>query len=122
MALAGVVKAVVVLGAVSLAGLDAGSIGVCRLSGADLAAAAASAAGAAWGQTHDPQQAYDAALRRVHDTDPGASLPRDAFAVAPDGAVRLVVRRTARTYVVARVGAVRGWALVEAPGAAPASP
>lgn len=122
MALAGIVKAVAVLGAVSLAGFDAGSIGVCRLSGADLAGTAALVASSTWGQTGDPERAYEAALRRVHDTDPGASVPRERFAVGPDGAVRLVVRRTARTYVVARVGAVRGWAVVEAPGAAAASP
>lgn len=117
MALGWVVKAVVVVGAVSLAGLDAGSIGVCRLSGADLADAAALAASTA--RAGGEAQAYDAAVRRVHETDPTASVPR--FTLSPDGSVRLVVRRTARTYVVSRVAAVRDWAVVEAPGAAAAS-
>ena len=120
MALGWVVKAVVVVGAVSLAGFDAGSIGVCRLSGADLADAAALAASAA--RAGGADAAYDAAVRRVHETDPGASVPAGAFAVGSDGTVRLVVRRTARTYLVSRVAAVRGWAVVEAPGAASASP
>lgn len=122
MALGWVVKAAAVLGVVSLAGFDAGSIGVCRLTGEDLASAAALAASAARPRAGDDGTAYAAAVRRVHETDPSASVPAGSFTVGTDGSVRLVVRRTARTYLVARVGAVRGWAVVEVPGAASASP
>jgi hypothetical protein len=126
MALGWIVKAAAVLGAVSLAGFDAGSIGVCRLTGADLANAAARAASAAAtrgsGSRATYDTAYDAAVRRVHETDPAASVPPGSFVVGPNGSVRLVVRRTARTYVVSRVDAVRDLAVVEVSGAAPASP
>ena len=123
MALGWVVKAAAVIGAVSLAGFDAGSIGVCRLTGADLASAGALAAAGSWTRSGGgTDAAYAAAVRRVHETDPSASVPAGSFAVGPDGSVRLVVRRTARTYLVSRITAVRGWAVVEAPGSAPAAP
>ena len=122
MALGWVVKAAAVIGAVSLAGFDAGSIGVCRLTGADLASAGALAAAGSWTRSGGTDAAYEAAVRRVHETDPSASVPAGSFAVGPDGSVHLVVRRTARTYLVSRIAAVRGWAVVEAPGTAPATP
>ncbi|WP_088287512.1 hypothetical protein [Kineosporia sp. A_224] len=120
--LTGWLTAGVALAAVSLVGFDAVSVGATRLSGADLAAAAASRASGTLARTGSVERAYADGVVRVHESDPTATVPRESFRVDADGGVHLVVRRTARTHLLARVPALRDRAVVEVDGSTPPAP
>lgn len=115
------VRLSVVLALAGLVAADGLSIAVTRMTTADDAAAAAAQAGAVWAQTRREDAAYAAAVdvARIADTD--AVVPRSAFRVGPDGSVRLVVVRTARTLIASQVTLTARWAVVEGTGEARAA-
>jgi hypothetical protein len=99
------VKLAVVTVLVAVVAFDAISVGISRLNGADDANSVALAAAQAWAQTHDLQQAVDAAEEAVpdmHETLVPRSLSIDA-----NGTVRLELRRQARTLVMYRIQPLR---------------
>jgi hypothetical protein len=100
------VKLAVITTLVAIVAFDALSVGVSRLNGTDDANAAALAAATVWQQTHNLQDAVDAAQEAVPDTS-HESLVANSLSIDPDGTVHLKLRRQARTLIMYRLGPLR---------------
>ena len=101
------VKLAVVTVLVAVVAFDALSVGISRLNGTDDANTVAQAAATVWQQTHNYQQAVNAAEDAVpdaHETLVARSLVIDA-----NGTVHLTLRRQARTLVMYRIGPLRSY-------------
>lgn len=112
------VRLTVVLAVTGLVAADGLSIAVTRMTTADAAADAAARAGEVWAQTRQLDAAYAAAVDSARIVDTDALVPRSGFRVGPDGSVRLVVVRTARTLIASQVTLTSHWAVVERTGRA----
>jgi len=66
------------------------------------------------GISHDVQLSYNAALAAVAGN--GDTIETTTFAIAPTGAVSLVLHRTAATLWMKDVGPLRGWTDISAKG------
>ena len=95
---------------------DSVSIGVARMSAADDANNAASAAASEWQATHDVQAAFNAASAAI--TNSNEKLLTRGFTVSPDGTVHLFLRRSATTLVLYRIGALKKYGTITATGEA----
>lgn len=104
-------KLVVTLSVLGVIGFDLVSLGAARFQAEDHAQAAARAASAEYKSTKDVQKAYDAAFAEV--AQHGDTIDAPTFAVGPDGAVTLTLRRTAPTMLVEKIGPARQWAEVD---------
>jgi len=98
-------KVVLVLSLGGIVVFDALSVGVSRVSTQEAADRAARAASTRWQETHDVQQAYDAAVADA--AVGGREVPANGFSVLPDGTVRLRVTAQAVTLVAHRVAPLR---------------
>jgi len=107
-------KLVLVLGVLGLLGFDGISLLRTDFSAADQASTTASAAADAYKSSHDVQLSYNAALAAVAGN--GDTIETTTFAVAPTGAVSLVLHRTAATLWMKDVGPLRGWTDISAKG------
>jgi hypothetical protein len=103
------VKLVVVLGLVGLAGFDVLSVATNRISLSDDGTTAAMAASDVYGSSHSSRAAYAAADRSAKDA--GATLETRGFQILPDGTVFLTLHRTAHTLIIKRVGPLQRFAL-----------
>lgn len=103
-------KLTLVLSVLGLVAFDGISLVQARFQAADRAQQAAGAAARAYGSSPDVQKAYEAALLEVAAS--GDTIAPTEFAIAPDGAVTVTVRRTAPTLVVEKVGPLRPYAEV----------
>jgi len=99
------VRLAVITTLVAIVAFDAISVGISRLNGTDDANTVALAAATAWQQTHNFQQAVDAAQEAVPDAH--ESLVRNSVSIEPNGTVHLELRRQARTLVMYRIGPLR---------------
>lgn len=95
---------------------DGISVGVARMNGADDASSAASAANFEWTQTHNVQEAYNAAVGSLSHADE-TILTRE-FTIDPDGTVHLLLRRTATTLVMGKIGPLKRYTVVTVSGEA----
>lgn len=109
------VKLAAVLTIVGIVGFDGISLAVARLNSQDDANSAASAAAAAWQQTHDVQRAYDAATESAgtHET-----VNAKTFSIDANGTVHLTLTRTATTLVMYRLGPLKKYTVVTVHGEA----
>lgn len=95
-------KLAVTLGVLGVLAFDLISIGASRVGAADDAGNAAIAASQAWEETHDVQQAYNAAVDAAGEH--GETVDTKNFVIDPDSTVHLTVRRTAKTVVLGHIG------------------
>ena len=110
-------RIVVVLAVVGVIAFDALSVAAGAVGTADDADTAALAARDTWEQTHDVQQAYNAAVESLSDKADDTVLA-NSFAIDDKGTVRLKVRRTVTTLVLHRIGPLRDLAVVVESGSA----
>lgn len=113
-------KLAVTLGVLGVLAFDLISIGAARVGAADDAGTAAIAASQAWEETHDLQQAYNAAAESAgehHET-----VDTKNFVIDPDNTVHLTVRRTAKTVVFGHIGFLAHFAHVVETGKGQALP
>ena len=111
-------KLTVTLVLVGIVLFDSVSVGVVRMSASDDANNAAQSAAFEWQRTHDLQLTYQAAADT--DTNPSEQLLSRGFRVDGDGSVHLLLKKTARTLVLYRIGALKKYATVTAQGEASA--
>jgi len=95
---------------------DSVSVGVVRMSAADDANNAAQSASFEWQRSHNLQLAYNAAVNTI--TNPNEDLLTRGFTIDADGTVHLLLRRTATTLVLYRVGPLKKYTTVTAHGEA----
>ena len=105
-------RVVVTFAIIGVVLFDAISIGTTSTSIADQGSTAAQEASGVWNNTHDIQQAYDAAVASAGAADARNEVSTTRFTVDPDGTVHLVIKRTAPTLVVQRWSRTAGWARV----------
>ena len=107
-------KLIVVLAVVGVMLFDGLSVTAARVGAADDANQAAQAAGFEWRNTHDVQQAYQAALDSLPSDS--ESIPPKSFVIDTTGAVRLVVHRLTRTMLVQHIGPLKRFMVVTVHG------
>lgn len=113
-------KVVVVLGVLGLLSFDGISWLQANFSAADQATTAATAAAEDYRSSHDLQHSYNAALTSV--AADGDTIETNTFTVAANGAVHLVLHRTAPTLWLAKIRPLKHFTDVHAAGdAGPAS-
>jgi hypothetical protein len=112
-------KLVVMIGVVAVVLFDTVSIMAARLGAEDDASTAASAAGAAWQQTHNVQAAYQAAIEALPSQT--EKIPTKTFVIESDGTVRLVLRKPVTTLVAQHIGALKKYDVAVVTGEAPPS-
>jgi hypothetical protein len=95
---------------------DVISVGSTKASLADQAGQAAHAASATWLASRNVQTAYLAAEREATDLNPANKVLVKSFSIAPDGTVRLTLRREASTLLLFRWSRTAKWADVRATG------
>ena len=109
-------KIVVVLAVMGVALFDGVSVGVAHMNGQDDANSAASAANTAWTQSHNVQDAYNAAVAAI--TNSNETVLTKGFSVDTDGTVHLLLRRTAVTLVMSHIGPLKKYTVITLPGEA----
>jgi hypothetical protein len=109
-------KIAITLAIVGVALFDGVSVGVAHMNAQDDANAAASAANAEWSQTHDIQGAYNAAVDSISNSD--ETVLTKGFTIDQDGTVHLVLRRTATTLVMAKIGPLKKYTVFTVQGEA----
>jgi len=109
-------KLTVTLVLVGIVLFDSVSVGVVRMSASDDANNAASSAAYEWQRSHSLQLAFQAAVNTV--TNPSEQVLSRGFTIDPDGSVHLLLRRTATTLVLYRIGSLKKYATVTAHGEA----
>lgn len=100
-------KLVVALAVVGTVGYDGVSLGIAQFAVEDDGATAARAAADAYRAKPDLQAAYDEAYLQVADS--GDTVDAPSFAVGPDGAVTLTLRREVSTLLTHRIPPLRHW-------------
>jgi hypothetical protein len=108
------VKLVAGLVLFSVVAFDAISVGAAHVTGKDDADSAALAAADAWRDSHDINQAYDAAEQAVDPSN--ENVLAKGFSVDPDGTVHLTMTRTATTLVMFRIGPLKKYTVVTVKG------
>jgi Flp pilus assembly protein TadG len=108
------IKTLLFLGIVGLAGYEGGHILIADLSAQSAADRAAATGAAVLASTDSVEQARQAAINAVHDADPGSRVT--AFEAHGDGIVLVTVVKRVETLVVQHVGFLRKWGRVEATG------
>jgi hypothetical protein len=107
-------KLSVALTVVGIIGFDTISVTAANIGAKDDANQAATAAGYAWSNTHNVQEAYEAALETLpSDTE---TIPPKSFSIDPAGAVQLNVRRETTTMLVQHIGPLKHYRVVTAHG------
>ena len=106
-------KIVVVLGLAGLGFFDAISVAVTATTLSDQGRYAAREASAAWQQTGNVQQAYDAAVESATEANPANSVDTQTFRIDPDDTVHLRVSRTATSLLLFRWSRTAEWAQLE---------
>jgi len=91
-------KVSLVLALLGVVGFDGLSLVQARVSVVDTAEHAAVAARDSWQDTHNVQLAYAEAQSVAAKS--GGTVPAQEMVIEPDGTVRLVVHKTARTFVL----------------------
>jgi hypothetical protein len=109
-------KIVVLLAVVGIGLFDGVSVGVAHMNGTDDANMAASAANYEWSQSHDVQDAYNAAVAAI--TSGNETVLTNGFSVDADGTVHLLLRRTAVTLVMSHIGALKKYTIITVHGQA----
>ena len=94
-----------------LAAIDGGSVFLAKLQMSDTADAAATAGWETWNNIHDAKSARTAAAEAAHERNPSSRI--EAFSVTRTGTVTVTVRSVATTLFLKRIGALRGWAVIE---------
>jgi hypothetical protein len=89
---------------------DGVSVGVARMSAQDDANTAAGAAGADWKTNHNVQSAYNAAASVI--TNPSERVLTHGFVIGTDGTVHLLLRRSATTLVMYRIGPLKKYGVI----------
>jgi hypothetical protein len=113
-------KIVVALALVSVCAFEVVSIAVTKVSTKDDATTAAFEASQNWLNTHDVQQAYEAA--EAYAVEHGGTVAPESFSVADDGRVTLTMRKEATSLVLFRAKSTKKWLLVVETGEARATP
>lgn len=93
------IKLILVLAVVGIAAVDTTAVLWARYQAQELADAAAFAATERFSETGSVPAARERAAETIHERAPEARLGK-AFAVRPDGSVRVTVVRDARTLVI----------------------
>jgi hypothetical protein len=109
-------KIAVTLTVVGVALFDGVSVGIAHMNAQDDANTAAVAANAEWTQSHNIQSAYDAAAGAVSNGD--ETVLTKGFTIDADGTVHLVLRRTATTLVMAKIGPLKKYTVFTVQGEA----
>jgi hypothetical protein len=109
-------KLMVLLLLIGVVLFDFVSVGVARMSAADDANTAASAASDEWEHSHNVQLAYNAAVNAL--SNPAERILTRGFVVNPDGSVQLLLRRDSTTLVAYRIGPLKKYTIVTAHGEA----
>jgi hypothetical protein len=109
-------KLVVVVSIVGVMLFDVVSVSAAHIGATDDASQAATAAAAAWRSTHNVQSAYQAAVDSL--TSDSERILTRGFVIDPDGTVHLLLRRTAKTLLVHRIGPLQNYDVVTAKGQA----
>jgi hypothetical protein len=104
------VKVVVVLAALGVAGFDGISIGSAKVSVVDEANTAATAGSDVFLRTHDVNLAFAASVTAAESANPLDEIKPTDYSVDADGTVHLTLRRLAPTLVLQHVPPVRSWA------------
>ena len=113
-------KVILVITIAGVVLFDGVSVGVARMSAQDDANTAAGAASNDWKINHNVQSAYNAATAVI--TNPSERVLTRGFRIDPDGTVHLLLRRTATTLVMYRIGPLKKYGVITEPGeAAPAT-
>lgn len=99
--LSSLVKLLVFLALLTLAGIETASVVFARVQTQDAAEQAALEAARSYRDSSDVQSARQAAEVHIADTDPGAELRQ--FEVRTDGSVRVVVFKRATTVLIHRI-------------------
>jgi hypothetical protein len=110
------VKLIVALVVVSLIAFDAIAEVAGRLSASDDANNAASAAALSWQQTHNAQEAFQAATESL--TNDAETILSKSFVIDSDGTVHLVLRRDVTTVLMGRIGPLKKYTTVTEDGTA----
>ena len=100
--LSSLVRLLVVLALLGLAGIETASVVFARVQTQDTAEQAAFEAARDYRDSSDVQSARQAAEFHIADTDPSAELRQ--FQVRTDGSVRVVVFKRATTLLIHRIG------------------
>lgn len=109
-------KLVVVIAVLGVMAFDAIAVGAARMNASDDANQAASAAQTAWQSSHNVQTAYGAAEGSL--TNSSEQILTRGFAIDPDGTVHLLLRRTAPTLVMSKIGPLKKYTIVTVSGEA----
>lgn len=96
---------------------DGLALGVANLTVTDTAAAAVRAASNEHAMTRNAQASYEQAVVTATEDDVTNEVPVDTFSVAPDGTVRLTVRREVPTLVLHHIPRSESWLVAEAAAA-----
>lgn len=116
--LSSLVRLLVFLAVLALAGIETASVVFARVQTQDTAEQAAFEAAVHYQQNGDVESAREAAQLRITERDPGAELRQ--FEVRTDGSVRVVVVKRAKTLLIHRIGFLEEY--TEARGRAVAQP
>jgi uncharacterized membrane protein len=104
-----------VLGLFLLAAFDAGSIALTKYKVTSAAEDAALQAATTFKETGDRNKAYRTALQFVDQDAPGASIPKDGFAInRVNGQVTVTVVKKAATLLASRIAAVKRFVVASA--------
>ena len=110
------VKLVVFIGVIGLMLFDGLSVTAAKVGAEDDASQAASAAQAEWHNSHNVQAAYNAAVASL--VSPSERIVASTFSIDPQGTVRLDLRRTTKTLIVAHFGPLKQYREVTVHGEA----
>jgi len=92
---------------------DAISVGASHVSGADDANNAALAAAETWRETHNVQQALESAQGAVNGDE---TVLSNGFSIDQDGTVHLIMKKTATTLVMYRIGPLKKYTVATIKG------
>jgi hypothetical protein len=111
------VKIALVLTIVGIGGFDAVACASARLTTADDANTAASAAAADYQTSHNVQSALTAAQNTITNTS--ETLVPTSLSIAPDGSATLTIKRKITTVVMYRIGPLKKYTDITVRGQAP---
>lgn len=114
--MAWLIKLAAVLSVAGVLGYDGFSLLHVRVSSADAADHAASAASDVWAHSNDVRAAYASA--EASAVEAGGTVPTKSFAIDPDGTVHLAVHETAPTFLLRHLGPLKHWASITSQGMA----
>lgn len=109
-------KIAVALAVTGVVLFDGVSVGVAHMNAQDDANSAAVAANAEWQQSHNIQNAYNAAADALSNSD--ETILTRGFSIDANGTVHLVLRRTATTLVMAKIGPLKKYTVFTVQGEA----